>query len=408
MDAVERTNEALREAAPTLWECLSPLGRRVAFPPDIPFQAAEARGTRYNATIGQITDGDGRALALPPIEDALSGLPPEERNQALLYSPVQGLPAVREAWRRWQRREVPDHLPSSLPLVTCGLTHGLSVAADLFAGPGRAVLITTPFWGNYRQTFEVRTGARVRTAAAYLAGRFHPRALAELAAEEPEGEPVVALVNFPSNPGGYMPTREEREELVESLVEAAERRPLVVLCDDAYAGLVYEEGVPSGSLFWDFVGRHERLVPVKIDGATKEFSLFGGRVGFLTFACEPDGPAAQALESKVKCLVRSTVGSPVATSQVLLLEALGRPGGERHVEVLRERLARRWVRLRRALGELDPEMIAALPCNAGCFALLELPEGVDPGEARRHLIAEHGTGVGASPPPSAHRVLLGP
>ncbi|MEZ5333687.1 MAG: hypothetical protein R2991_17010, partial [Thermoanaerobaculia bacterium] len=73
--------------------------------------------------------------------------------------------------------------------------------------------------------------------------------------------------------------------------------------------------------------------------------------------------------------------------------ALGRPGGERHVEVLRERLARRWVRLRRALGELDPEMIAALPCNAGCFALLELPEGVDPGEARRHLIAEHGTGV---------------
>jgi len=395
---LDRINDVLREGSPVLWECLSPLGRRVAFPPDIPFQAAEARDTRYNATIGQITDGDGRALAVPPVEEALSGLGPEARNQALLYSPVQGLAAVREAWRSWQRREVGEQVPSSLPLVTCGLTHGLSIAADLFAGPGRAVLVTAPFWGNYRQTFEVRTGARLRSAAAYLGGRLHPRALAELAAQEPIGEPVVAILNFPSNPGGYMPSAEERAELVDSLVEAAEARPLVVLCDDAYAGLVYEQEIPTGSLFWDLVGRHERLIPVKVDGATKEFSLFGGRVGFLTFACAPDDPMAEALESKVKCLVRATVGSPVATSQVLLLEALGRVGADRHVEVLRERLARRYRRLRRALSQLDPELLGVLPCNAGCFALVELPEGVDPEAARRHLIAEHGTGLVAIAP----------
>lgn len=393
MSVLDRINDSLREASPVLWECLSPLGRSVAFPPDIPFQAAEARGARYNATIGQITDGDGRVLTVPPVEEALSALGPEERNRALLYSPVQGLPEAREAWRGWQRRDAPEEVASSLPLVTCGLTHGLSIVADLFAGPGRAVLATTPFWGNYRQTFEVRTGARLRTAAAYLGGRLHPRALAELAAQEPAGEPVVAILNFPSNPGGYMPTAAERAELVGSLLETAEARPLVVVCDDAYAGLVYEEGTPSRSLFWDLAGRHEQLVAVKVDGATKEFGLFGGRLGFLTFACPPEGPLAEALESKVKCLVRATVGSPVAVSQVLLLEALGRPGAERYVEILRERLARRWRRLRQALAELDPELLGVLPCNAGCFALVELPEGVDPELARRHLLTEHDTGL---------------
>jgi DNA-binding transcriptional MocR family regulator len=99
------------------------------------------------------------------------------------------------------------------------------------------------------------------------------------------------------------------------------------------------------------------------------------------------------MESKVKGLLRATVGSPVSTSQVLLLEALGRPGVERHVEVVRERLARRYRRLCSALAELDPELLGALPCNAGCFALVELPEGLDPEVARRHLIAEHGTGL---------------
>src|SRR5688572_31950364 len=43
----------------SLFELLSPLGRRAFFPPDIPFQAAQARGKTYNGTIGQITDGYG-------------------------------------------------------------------------------------------------------------------------------------------------------------------------------------------------------------------------------------------------------------------------------------------------------------------------------------------------------------
>ncbi len=258
MSGQDQLREPIESASPALWQALSPLGRRVAFPPDIPFQAAQARGKRYNGTIGQVTDGAGHPLALPAVAGALA-LESPARDRALLYSPVQGIPEVRAAWRRWQRREIVD-LPSSEPLVTVGLTHGLALTADLFGGAESVVAIPAPFWGNYRQTFAARTGARILTAPAYRDGAYNPTAIPEALADVPAGKPAVAILNLPSNPGGYMPTRDERSALSAALLAEAERRPLVVLCDDAYAGLVYEparrrarcSGISSGGIRGSF------------------------------------------------------------------------------------------------------------------------------------------------------------
>jgi aspartate/methionine/tyrosine aminotransferase len=398
MQAWEEENEAIRQESEALYEALSPLGQRVSFPPDIPFQAAQARDKRFNATIGQITDGAGSILALPTVEEQLD-LESTARNKALLYSPVQGHQEVREKWRQRQRREAGD-AASSLPLVTVGLTHGLSLAADLFGGVGRTVAIPAPFWGNYRQTFAMRTGATVATAPAYREGVYNPTAIAEALTDLPPGEPAVAILNLPSNPGGYSLTSEQRRQVRESLLKIAAARPLVVLCDDAYAGLVYEEAIPSTSMFWELAGSHPNLVPVKIDGATKEFNIFGGRVGFLTFAFDPESPAALALESKVKCLTRATVGSPVSVSQMLLLAALENNSIEEEIERVRQELGRRYRTLRSLVDGLDRGLLRPLPFNSGCFALLELAPGVgvEAEAIRRHLLDERDTGLIAIKP----------
>jgi len=412
----KQLNDTIRAASPALAAALSPLGLRAAFPQDIPFQAAQARQKAYNGTIGQITDGHGGAVPLPSMAAALGGLGEADRNRALLYSPVEGIAAVRELWRRWQRDRIDDTgdigghaggaeaLHSTLPLVTVGLTHGLSLVADLFAGAPdgrpRAVAVPQPFWGNYRQAFALRTGARIVSAPAYQDGRFNPTALQEAlaGADLAPGEPALAVANFPSNPGGYSPTPEERELVVASLVAVAEERPLVVVADDAYAGLVYEEGIPTRSMFWDLQGRHPNLVPVKVDGATKELSFFGGRVGFLTFPFEPDSPVAKALESKVKCLVRAAIGSPVAASQVILMASLGYDGVGAEVERVRRLLAGRYRALRGALDGVDPEHLRPLPFNSGCFALVELGEapraaGLGADTVRRHLLDAEDAGL---------------
>lgn len=405
MPGAEEANESLRRESPALWSALSDLGRRIAFPRDIPFQAGQARGKRFNATIGQITDGAGAPLPHAPIAAGLSGLGETARRRALLYSPVEGIPEVRSAWRTWQRREVDAGVVSSLPIATVGLTHGLSLVADLFGGPGpagtgRPVVAPKPYWGNYRPTFAVRTGARMIEPEIYEDGRWTPEAIGaaiDAAGEQAgAGEAIVVIVNLPSNPGGYSPPPAERDRLLATLRSAAEARPLVVVCDDAYAGLVYEPGVPTRSIFWDLAtGASDcpNLVPVKVDGATKELGFFGGRVGFLTFALPAEGEAAKAMESKVKCLTRAALGSPVAVSQVLIAEDLesGRAGEE--FESVRSELASRWTALTEALGSLDPDRVRPLPSNAGCFSLLELADDLDADEIRRRLLDDHDTGV---------------
>ena len=391
MSDKEGINQALRDAEPALFESLSQLGRDAYYPPDIPFQAAEARGAEFNATIGQITDGEGGILALPAVAEQLGSLGERHLSASLLYSPVEGVPQLR---RLWSRRHRPEGAPAStLPLVTVGLTEGLSLVADLFCDRETPVVLASPFWGNYRQIFGLRRGGRIVETSVFFDDGFQPEAIIEVVGAQPAGVPVVVLLNFPSNPTGYSPLPDERAVLVDGLAAAADNRPLVVVCDDAYAGLVFEAGVPAESLFWSLAGRHRNLIPVKVDGVTKELVLFGARVGFLTFGCERSGPASEALESKVKCLLRASVGSPVALSQCLVAEALEAPGLEREVMEVHGTLARRYRRLQQVLQSCDPDLLRPLPFNSGCFAVVELPEGLDAEVVRRTLLESHSTGV---------------
>lgn len=387
-------NDILESDAPALFQCLSPLGRRCFYPPDIPFQAAQARGKTYNGTIGVFTDGRGGAVPLPSMESAYN-LAAADRHRAFLYSPVAGIPELRERWRLWQREGRPDSIPSSLPFATVGLAHGLSMIADLFGGEGRAVAVGAPFWANYRQCFTMRTGARLLTAPNYRNALYNPNVIAEALADLPPGEPAIALLNFPSNPGGYAPTDRERAALKASLLSVADQRPLVVVCDDAYIGLCFGENISHESFFWDLVDAHEQLVPIKVDGATKEFFFFGGRVGFLTFGMSPESEAMEALESKMRALLRSTVGSPVAASQMVLLRALRSPGMREEVEEAREIARERYEVVKPLLDEVDREVLIPMPFNSGFFVLFEIAPDIDvtADEVRRFLLDRLDTGV---------------
>lgn len=404
--SLEESNAWIEEHAPVVHRLLSPLGRAAFFPPDIPFQAAEARGTRYNGTIGVFTDGAGHALPLPSMA-AMSNLESGDLDRAFLYSPVLGFPDVRDAWRGWQRGgpesggcdvAPADDVPSTRPVVTCGLSHGLSLIADMFGGPGRKMALTTPFWGNYRQTFSFRTGVELVTENAYADGVWDPHAIGRALARIPEGEPTLALVNFPSNPGGHSPTASQMRTLVDVLLARAATGPLLVICDDAYAGLVFGEGVPNRSIFWSLAGRHENLLPVKVDGATKEFALFGGRVGFLTFGVGMHPLAFAAIENKLSSLIRATLGSPVASSQILLLRTLHSGRARAEVDAVRQIARERYDAVRPVLETLDRSLLRPLPFNAGFFVLMELAVDLDPHDVRRHLIAEYDTGIVAVRP----------
>jgi aspartate/methionine/tyrosine aminotransferase len=372
---------------------LSDLGRRLYFPKGIVAQSAEAarHARRLNATAGMARRG-GEALHLGAIRELLPGLDPEE---IVAYAPTAGLAELRELWRAELARKNPALAGRqvSLPSVVSGLTHGVSLAADLFADPGQVVLIPEPYWGNYRLIFEERRQARLRPFPLLGADRaLNIPGLAEALAAAP-GERLIVLLNFPQNPTGYSPSREEAAGVLRVLREEAARgRDLLLLLDDAYFGLFYEPDLYPQSLFAEAAGLHENLLAVKIDGATKEELAWGLRVGFVTFGgagLEADQLAA--LENKLLGAIRSSVSSGSRLSQSLLARALRSPSHgveiEAATQVLRERYRRSREILARLRGPLEP-----LPFNSGYFLCFELSEGG--AEALRlRLLHEHGIGT---------------
>lgn len=378
MDLASRSNAIIDEQLAAAGAALSRLGRRAFFPSDIPAQSAEARGCAINATIGEVTDGRGQPLALPVITEHFSGV---DLAEMMLYAPQGGQALLRQRWqdRLKGRRDV----PMSLPLVTSGITHALFLAADLFVDEDTDVLLPDPCWGNYKQVFGVRKGGRLRGYPATNGGGLDLDGIAR-ALDSVRGRGVI-LINFPSNPTGYSPTVAEGEALVALL--RAQPGPLVVLFDDAYQDMSWEQGLIARSLFYDLAGRDpDRLIAVKLDGATKELFYFGARVGFITFGA--DGPGGDALAEKARGLMRSSVSSGVATTQTLVSLALASPQLEPQRRAVLDELRQRYRVLERAVAE---EGLRTWPFNSGFFALV--PVSGDAELLRRRLLREAGVGV---------------
>jgi aspartate/methionine/tyrosine aminotransferase len=384
-EAQER-NERLKAVSPQILNALSPLGQRSFSPKGIPFQAGQAKNCQINATIGQITDGKGNPIPLAPIAEKLSGLNPAD---AFLYSPVQGREAARKAWHAKLVKEDARMAEVGLGAVTIGICHALTMGAELFFTPGETMIIPDLHWDNYQQVFEIRMAGRFDTFPFYNdQGGFNVEGLRRTLAQT--GHKAHLLLNFPSNPNGYSPTPAEMKAIADVIVEASEQRTLIVWCDDAYHGLVFEQECESKSLFFELIGRSPNLIPLKCDGITKELSFFGGRTAFLHFGVAKE--AAEILVDKCMGLVRSGIGSPVGISQHLTEIELADPRHEAEFERLRMIMERRYRTLKAALDRPTRHW-TIFPFNAGCFCLLKLREGLNAGDVRQKLIKDESVGV---------------
>lgn len=386
--SAEALNETLRTAHPAAYALLSPLGRRAALPMGIPQQTAQSAHCERQATIGQMTTGAGQPLTLPSLTRSFAGLDPK---QAFLYAPQHGLKELRAVWQK--RIGAP-----SLPIVTAGMSHGISIVCDLFTSPEHPLVVPSPYWDNYDIICTMRTGAEIRTFPFYNAEeRFNVAGMAAVLAQLTG--PATLLLNFPNNPTGYSPWADEVPGIVAAI--HAHPHPLAVICDDAYNTLFFEEGLYAKSLF-DVLSAGadpSRLLVCKVDGATKELVFFGGRVGFLSFSIQ--GAAADALLDKAAAVLRGTISSVSAPAQAAVLQALKSPTLEEEqagvVAVLRER----YLALRDAL---QAHGIHAWPFNSGCFASVPVKEDCE--VLRQRLITEQSVGVIAVPSANVLRVAF--
>lgn len=387
-------NNAIEKNNSNVLSMLSERGKNIFFPKlGILAQAAQAKGKTINATIGEAVEDNGTSMHLPEF-DGLLNMP---TANIFPYAPSFGKPELRSIWKESIYRKNPtlkDTIISN-PIATNGLTHGLSMAGYLFANEGDTVLLSNHYWENYNLIFENNYGAKVSTFELFNNGKFNTADFSKQL-NAIEGEKIITLLNFPNNPAGYTPLVTEMKEIVAELKKLADNgKKVIVIIDDAYFGLVYEEKVFMESIFVELANLSENLLAVKLDGPTKEDYVWGFRVGFMTYGIKGGTVELfEALENKTAGAVRGNISNICQLSQSLLYNVYSAPTYEQSKKEKFEILKSRYTILRNALSKPEyADYFAALPFNSGYFMCVEPKKGLIAEDIRKHLLEKYSTGV---------------
>lgn len=387
-------NQVLQAHNAVIYDLLSRKGRAIYFPvKGIVAQAAAARGKEINATIGTAYEDDGSPMVLPGIASLLK----IDSKDAFPYAPSDGIKALRDKWKELIRVKNPSlgTQEISLPVVSCGVTNGLSIVGYLFIDETDDVILSDLYWENYDLVFANAYGARLRYFNFLKDRAFDIDSFRSEINLGPIGKKVV-LLNFPNNPTGYSPTEKEGEEITDVLREAAQAgNRLIVIIDDSYFGLFFEDTVMTESLFSKLANCHENLLAIKVDGITKEEYAWGLRVGFVTYGIKNGSKELyRALEDKTTGIVRGNISNSPHLSQSIFLRASIPETHEKEKQVNKEKIRKRYLKVKTVI-EAHPEYeeyFESLPFNSGYFMCVRLKNS-DPDRVWELLLNKYSTGV---------------
>lgn len=398
-EIARQLNDDIVKGSQPVMGMLSEVGKNLFFPKGILSQSAEAKqkAHRINATIG-IAKEEGGIMCLPSVTKSIDGLAPES---SLTYAPSFGIPTLRQAWKEAMYKKNPslEGKEVSLPVVTCGITHSIAIVADVWLNPGDVVILPSMFWGNYNLIMSVRKGVEFAKYELFTeAGGFNLEAFeAKVKEEAANRDKITVLLNFPQNPTGYTVTKDEAAKIADILEEvAAGGTQVIAVTDDAYFGLFFEEETLKESIFSLLVGRHENLLAIKMDGATKEDYVWGLRVAFITYGitgCDNVAPVYEALEKKTAGAIRGNISNASHLSQSIVLEAMNSEGYWESKAEKGEILKARANKVREVAGDAAyADAWSVYPFNSGYFMCIGLKD-VDAEALRIHLLDKYGVGL---------------
>ncbi len=388
----EELNQNIQRTSPIVYSLLSDFGKRIYLPKGILSQSAEAQERAYqlNAT---------RAIALKDdhvmhLDVSRQLIPNLSAGSIFAYPPILGNTELRTAWQTHLKKENPllRNIKINLPIITSGMTQGFSLLADLFVNSGDRLILPDMIWGNYKLLFETKMGAEIQTYRFFNSDKqFNINGFIHTLSDKGH-EKLLILLNFPHNPTGYTINHSEAREIVDAIIDCADSGcHILVMVDDAYAGFWYDSDVMQESIFGLLIGCHPNVIPVKIDGATKEEYAWGLRVGFLTFAFEDE--LMIGIEEKLSGIIRTNTSGAAQLSQSVILESMKTTGYEeqkqRNYEILKARAEKA---KQIVTDEKYADLWEVYPSHAGYFICLSLNSG-NAENVRQTLLNEYGIGT---------------
>jgi aminotransferase len=264
------------------------------------------------------------------------------------YTSNLGAPRLRRAIAAYVENHFSvGYNPHDEIIVTVGVSEAIDLALRALLNPGDEVLYHEPCYVSYSPSILLAGGVPVAVATR-AEDEFTLRAADLEKAITPKTR--VLMLNFPTNPTGAVMPQEEFKKIAALAV----KHDLVVLSDEIYSELTYDE-VPHHSIA-ALPGMKERTV--FLHGFSKAFAMTGWRIGY---ACGP----ADIIEAMMKIHQYSILCAPVM-AQEAALEALER--GQRSMERMREEY-----RLRRNLI-VTSLTEAGIPCHLPKGAFYVFPD----------------------------------
>ena len=253
------------------------------------------------------------------------------------YTSNLGLPRLRRSIADYVRKKFGlKYEPLSEILVSVGVSEAIDLALRALLNPGDEVLYHEPCYVSYAPSITLARGV-ARAIETRAEDGFSLRADALEKAITPRTK--VLMLNFPTNPTGATMTAAQWEPIAEICVQ----HNLVVLTDEIYSELTFEEG--AHATITTCPGMQERTV--FLHGLSKAFAMTGWRIGY---ACAP----APLIEAMMKIHQYAILCAPIM-GQDAAIEALDR--GEESVASMRREYERRRNFITSALNDMGLECL---------------------------------------------------
>ncbi|WP_301117825.1 amino acid aminotransferase [Pusillimonas sp. (ex Stolz et al. 2005)] len=280
---------------------------------------SDTRPQKVNLGVGVYYNDEGRIPLLRAVRQA--EVQRIEAAAARGYLPIDGLPSYNKGAQTLLLGEGSDVIASgrAVTIQTLGGTGALKVGADFLRQllPQSHVVISNPSWENHRALFE-RAGFRVDTYPYYHAethGLDFDGMLAGLRALP--ANTVVVLHACCHNPTGVDPSFEQWQQIAATVKE----NKLVPFLDIAYQG--FGEGLEEDASVVRLFASLDITMLVS-SSFSKSFSLYGERVGALTFITSSQDESSRVL-SQVKRVVRTNYSNPPTHGGTVVAAVLNTP-----------------------------------------------------------------------------------
>jgi len=203
-----------------------------------------------------------RDMAIASIEDGFTS-----------YTANPGLLELREEIANYMEwRYHLSYQPENQIIVTIGASQALDTAFRALLNPGEEVLIIEPAFVSY-QALVTMAGGKPIPVSTWAKNNF--KVTAEQIEKAITAKTKAILLCSPNNPTGTFLNKQD----LSAIAEVVKKHNLIVVSDEIYAELTYDEEYNSIATL---PGMYERTIV--INGFSKAFAMTGWRLGYV---CAP-------------------------------------------------------------------------------------------------------------------------